>query len=165
MIYPTPTRLVHEVWPMIERHVAEACRYHPFLEAEDLLTVLLYGNARLFVVTREGAFLGFAIMEVVEYPRRKVANVIAAGGERGFLSAAVVELLPVLQAWGIEQGADTFALIGRPGWVRALRHLHGQATAHVTWWTDLNVKGRRKQQHTATDLGIRAVGPEPTVSN
>jgi len=150
---------------MIEHHVAAAMEHHPFMDSEDLLTVLMYGNARLFVVTRDGAFLGFAIMEVVEYPRRKVANVIAAGGERGFLSVAVHELLPVLQAWGLEQGADTFALIGRPGWVRALRHLHGQATAHVTWWTDLHGKGRRQQQHTATNHGVRTVGAEPAIPN
>ena len=163
MIHSVPTALVNDLWPALEPHVIRACKHHPFMSATDVLEVILWGAARLFVVTKPGGVMGFAVMEVVQYPNRKVANVLCAGGEHGFLSVAVNELLPELQAWGREQDADTFALTGRPGWLRALRDKGFDAASHTTLWADLDVERRWQQRDPTADDSLRAVGTLPTV--
>lgn len=162
MIHHVPIHLVPDIWPAIERHVERAMDYHPFMDKEDVFASLILGGCQLFIATQDREILGFAVMEVVHYPSRKVANVLAAGGGKGFLSVAVHELLPVLQAWGREQGADTFALTGRPGWVRALRTHGFQSVPHVTMWADLNVEGRRIFEHSADD-NLGALGSSPAL--
>lgn len=147
MIHAAPSSLVADLWPAIEKHVAAALDFHPFLGPADLHLILLNGGCQLFIVTGEGRKVqGFAIMEMVQYPSRRVANCLAAGGEDGFLGTAIHELLPVLKQWGAEHGADAFALTGRPGWFKALRDEGGHAEKLVTWWTRLgDVQGRRQQ--------------------
>lgn len=157
MIHAVPTDLVPDLWPAIEPHAEAACEFHPFMESRDLARTIMKGNARLFIVTEGGKVQGFAAMEVVDYPRRKVANVLAAGGESGFLSVAIHDLLPHLKQWGREQGADTFAISGRPGWLKALRDEGGESLPLVTWWTRLGDEGRRQLQESDPDHGFRAV--------
>ena len=165
MIHAVPAKLVTDIWPAIERFVESAVNRHPFMTADDVLAVILYGNAQLFIDTAAGRIRGFACMEVIQYPRRKVANVFCSGGERGFLSVAVHDLLPVLMAWGREHNADAFAILGgRPGWVRALRNAGFQSAPYVTMWADLD-EGRRKQRNTAADDNLRALEGSSAVSH
>lgn len=127
MIHQAPTRLVPELWPLIEDYAVKAMRWHPFMDAGDLLGQLLHGHAQLFVVTDRGkdGVLGFAAVEMLCYPSRRIANVLAAGGRRGFLGALVQDLVPQLERWAIEQGADTFCVQGRPGWLKFARRHEG----------------------------------------
>jgi hypothetical protein len=158
MIRAVPTDLVPDLWPAIEKHVEAACEYHPFMDALDVARTIMKGNARLFVSFEGNAVQGFAAMEVVQYPSRKVANVLAAGGDRGFLSVAIHELLPILKQWGREHGADTFAISGRPGWLKALQNEDGESVTNALWWTRLgNVGEGRKLQQSEADHGVRAV--------
>jgi hypothetical protein len=158
MIRPVPTDLVPEIWPAIEKHVEAACEHHPFMDALDVARCILKGNARLFVCFENGKVQGFAAMEVVQYPCRKVANVLAAGGERGFLSVAIHELLPILKQWGREQGADTFAITGRPGWLKALQNESGESALQVLWWARLGDERQGRQlQESDADHGLRTV--------
>jgi hypothetical protein len=147
VIHRVPAALVTDLWAAIEKHVSAALDFHPFLEPEEVRLILLNGGAQLFIVTGDGRRVrGFAITEVVQYPSRKVANILAAGGEEGFLDTAIHELLPHLKQWAAEQGVDAIALTGRPGWFKALRNEGGHAEKLVTWWTRLgDVQGRRKE--------------------
>lgn len=158
MIRDVPTDLVPELWPAIEKHVEAACEYNPFMTALDVARVIMKGNARLFVSFEGNSVQGFAAMEVVQYPSRKVANVLAAGGDNGFLSVAIHELLPILKQWGREHGADTFAIYGRPGWLKALQNEDGESVTNVLWWTRLGDVGEgRKLQKPDADHGFGAV--------
>lgn len=157
LIHSVPTKLIPDLWSGIEEYVRAACEYHLFMESKDVMEVLLWGSARLFLATDETGILGFAAMEVVEYPNRRVANVFLAGGAHGFLSVAVNDMLPVLQRWGQDQDTDAFSIIGRPGWTKALKAKGFSSQVHVTLWQDTDVEGRRKQQHTAPDQHLRAV--------
>jgi hypothetical protein len=156
LIHSVPTKLVPDLWSGIEQYVKAACEYHPFMESNDVMEVLLWGSARLF--TDDSGILGFAAMEVVEYPNRRVANVFLAGGIHGFLSVAVNDMLPVLQRWGKDQSAEAFSIIGRPGWTRALKAKGFNVQVHATLWQDTDVEGRRRQQHTATNQHVGTVG-------
>lgn len=158
MIRAVPTDLVPDLWPAIEKHAEAACEYNPFMTALDIARCLMKGNARLFVSFEGETVQGFAAMEVIQYPSRKVANVLAAGGDRGFLSVAILDMLPILKQWGREQGADTFAISGRPGWLKALKNEDGESVQLVLWSTRLGDVGEgRKLQQSEADHGSGAV--------
>ena len=143
MIYQVPTDLVLDLWPAIEPFAKGACQHVPFIEPADLLRKLLAGHGRLFVSIESKKVEGFVIMEVLSFVTRTVANVAAFGGQRGFLSTAENHW-PQLEAWGREQGADTIAIHGRPGWLRIARRHEGSHTSTMSVvWRSLD--GR--QQH------------------
>jgi len=135
MIHQVPVSLVEDIWPAIHKFVEAACEYNPYVEAEDLKLLILNSRVTLFIADQDSHIVGFGAMELVKYPRRTVANILAAGGEpNGFLRAAITELLPVLKRWGLEQGADTVSITGRPGWLKALKAEGGKTASYAMWW-------------------------------
>lgn len=164
MIYNVPPNFVHDIWPAIEGYVVRTCKYHPFMDAGDVRTLIEHGMAELFIATEGGAVVGFGCVEVIKYPSRTVANILGAGGKHGFLAVAINELLPVMIEYGKTQGATVVTLSGRPGWLRALRHLGGRNQRFITWWADINEQGRRKLP-TAPDNHARAVETGATISH
>lgn len=154
MIHRISSDTVIELWPLVEDHAAAAMEHHPFMDAPDLLEQILGGHAQLFIATHDRAFIGFAAMEVLQYPRFKVANVLAAGGHKGFLGVCVKDLFPELEAWAREQGADTFAVHGRPGWLRVSRAFEGtHRRTYGVAWRRLDHERRRQSQSDDTSLG------------
>lgn len=157
MIHRIHSNDVPDLWPLVVEHAEAAMQWHPFMDANDLLVVILHGHAQLFIVTSDkGAFLGFAAVEVILYPRCKVANVLAAGGHRGFLGVSVNNLFPELEKWAQEHDADTFAVQGRPGWLRiAERFVKGSKGMRIgVAWRPLAYERRRRGSN---DPGIRAM--------
>lgn len=159
MIRRVPAALAGDIWPAIEQHAKAAMGRHPFMDETDLLGLILSGHACLFIKVAGGHITGFAATEVVIFPRCKVANIIACGGERGFLDTAIHEMLPELRKWGEEQAAKYLAILGaRPGWLKPLRDEGGNAEKFVTWWTELGgVQGRRQFEESDADHGRGAV--------
>jgi hypothetical protein len=131
-------------------------QHHPFMDQNDLFSNILNGYARVFIATDKAGVLGFAAVEVLTYPSRKVANVLAAGGKRGFISVLVHELLEELEKWAREQGADTFAVMGRPGWLKFAKSHGAQSLTVVTSWKRLGDEWRRRPTQQADD-GIGTV--------
>lgn len=150
-IYHVPTRFLPDIWPAIEGFVTEVCEQHPFMDAPDIRVVLEHEFGSLFIATDEKGVMGFGVLEVIQYPRRKVANVLAAGGRPGFSSVAVDELLPFMIEHGKTQGATVVAYSGRPGWIRKLTRFGGQSKRFITWWADIHEQGRRKRAATNAD--------------
>ena len=141
-VHRIPLAIVADVWPAIESYAELALRVHPFMEAEDLLAVLYTGAGQLFIATDEAGIVGFAVAEVIRFPRVLVGNVVAAGGRRGFLKVIREELLPELERWSAEHGATQFMVQGRPGWIRIAERegAHGHMIAQA--WRSVDV-GRR----------------------
>jgi hypothetical protein len=163
-IYYVPTRFIPDVWPSIEGYVARTCEYHPFMDTPDVLALLNHELATLFIATDDAGVVGFGVLEVVQYPSRRIANVLGAGGRRGFLAVAVNELLPFMIAHGKDQGSTVVALSGRPGWLRALRHLKGRSQPYITWWADID-EGRRQLAAAAPDDHARTVEASAAISH
>jgi hypothetical protein len=136
VIHKVSPSLVADLWPAIQGFAQRACKRHPFLHSDDILAGLLFGRSQLFIATKAGSVFGFAAVEVLEYSHRSVANVVASGGDFGFLSVLVQDMLPEMEQWAAEQGADTFAIHHfRPGWKRIAKGLEGSCTSPlaVTW--------------------------------
>jgi len=132
VIHKAPTQLIPELWPLIQEHAKAAMRWHPFMDEEDVLVQLLHGHGQLFVATDAEGVLGFAVVEVICYPSRRVANVLAAGGRKGFLGTLVRDVYPLMEKWAIEQGADFFCVMGRPGWLKYARQHEGVNSLQIT---------------------------------
>jgi hypothetical protein len=162
-IYRVPIHMLEDVWPSVEKYVERAQAFDPFKSAHDVYALLSHGFASLFIATRKGMIVGFGVLEVVQYPSRRVANIMAAGGEVGFLSTAIDDLLPMMIEHGRAEGATVVTLSGRPGWVRALRRLNGRSKRFITWWADIDEQGRR--QFSAPDDHAGTVEAGTTVSN
>lgn len=142
MIHEVPARLLPALWPAIEGFAHAACKRHPFLEAQDVLAMGLAGKAQFFIAEDRG-LQGFAVMEVLEYPRSSVANVLAAGGRRGFLNILVEDLYPLMQEWAQRQGAEMFSLSGRPGWLKVTRPLGFSGVSYSIAYRRLDHERRR----------------------
>lgn len=145
VIHRVRAGLIPDLWPAIRPFAVAALRVHHFIDAEDLLTILLGGGASLFVCEHNARVVGFGALEVVQYPRRRVANVLAAGGEVGLLSATRDSFLDIAEAWAREQGADTLAVTGRPGWARVLARRGGTSLSLTSWHQELGNGQRRRQ--------------------
>jgi hypothetical protein len=165
MIHRIATELVPDIWPLVYEHAVKSMVFHPFMDAEDLLTVILHGQAQLFVVTHEGAFLGFAVGEVLQYPRCRVANVLAAGGHRGFLSVSVKDLFPALEDWAREHNADTFAVHGRPGWMRISKSIAPGSKRLMVGVTWRRLGYERRRRIGSDNAGLGAVVGGSALSN
>lgn len=137
--------LILDLWPAVRPYADAAMRVHPFMDADDLLTMLLQGKVTLFVCEHKSRVIGFGALEVIQYPRRRVANVLAAGGEIGLLSATRDSFLDIAEAWAREQSADTLAVTGRPGWARVLARRGGTSLSLVSWHQELGDGQRRRQ--------------------
>jgi len=156
-IHRVPSRLLPDLWPGLKPFAVEAAEHNPFMEAEDLLAACLVGNAQCFLLLEEGGIVGFVAMEVLNYPRRRVASVLALGGRPGLLDASLPTLREALVAWAHEQGADTLAVIGRPGWMKALRDEGFDSVTHVTLSLRLGGHGTEGRVYTAADDRIGAL--------
>ncbi len=145
MIRRVPSQLLPDLWPVIRPYAERFSRYHHFLETDDVLEVLLAGRGQLFVQIENGKVMGFAALEVVQYPRRRVAQVFAYGGAPGFVRSSVAEGLEELKRWAVEQAADTLAVEGRPGWKKVLRAAGGESLSCVSWALRLGDNGERRR--------------------
>jgi len=159
-IYRVPPHLVGDIWGTIERFVRDACEYHPFLDASDVRLLVERGVCALFIATDDKGVMGFGAVEVVEYPRRTVANILGVGGRRGFLNVVVHELAEAMIDFGATQGATIVALSGRPGWLRALRGRNARSRRYVTMWAEIN--GERRRINQDDDYSVETSGTVPS---
>lgn len=144
MIHRVPLALVPDLWPALEEYAERAAKYHPFLDPESMFIVLMEGYGQLFVVTDARGIEGFAITEVIRFPRVTVGNVVAAGGRMGFLKTLRGELLAEMERWAAEQGATQFMVTGRPGWTRVAGRLGFETERTSTAWRPIDgQQGRR----------------------
>lgn len=79
----------------------------------DVANLINSGDAQLWA-----GISSILITTVDEYPKAKVLTLWLAGGE---LDELVNFLRPEAEAWGETQGCTRAAIMGRDGWMRALR--------------------------------------------
>lgn len=138
MIKEVPPALAKDIWPAIKGKLAEALEVHPFLSLDDLLFLILNHRACL-IVDFDDKVRCAAVMEVVQYPSLKVANVVALGGETGYLSTGLNSLLDYCEQWAKERNCDYFAMIGRPGWSNFIPSRGGKVLKQVQGYKLLEI--------------------------
>lgn len=74
------------VWPIVGDYLDKALGHsEDELNAEDIRQMVRAGQAFMLVVVQAGEILAAGAVEISQYPRYKVANIIAVGGKRVFL--------------------------------------------------------------------------------
>lgn len=123
-LHQAPGEIALELWPALVPFINRAAHYHPFLDQAGLKLLVSRGYTTIFVAVEGDAVMGFAAVEVVQYPSHRVANIIFAGGAYGFLGPLTSGLMDMIEAWARANECGALSLTGRPGWTRLARR-HG----------------------------------------
>lgn len=103
----------NEIEPMLRKSTERTCCYEPV----DLLIMAGTGQAGIWLCMRGEAIDAVLVSQVTTYPRRKILEMLFAGGGnmRAWRDAAVRALDKHARA----HGCTHVACAGRPGWARA----------------------------------------------
>lgn len=140
-IHDVPVNLVPDVWEAAKPYLASALEYHPFLDSQGLLMILLAGRAQLMIGVDE-KLVGAAVMERVAYPTMTVGNVIAVGADPGFLVRYLEAAFEHGEKWCKTHGCDTMGLLGRRGWAKFVTRLGWTVQPGISAWRHLNESTR-----------------------
>jgi hypothetical protein len=100
------------VWSDAEPFLHDACEHSGERTTHDVLIQLVTGNAQLWRIHDKA----WAVSEVINYPRKKVASITLAGGRDARSWAR--EFQEVVIKWAKHYQADEIRCIGRRGWLR-----------------------------------------------
>jgi hypothetical protein len=116
-----PKEHVIELWPRIEKFIAEATEYNNGrYETEDVLDLIVdYGYLLWIAFTEENDIKGIVITSFSVYPRKKYLTLDFCGGEDGFEWKN--EMLKTLRSWAKDSKCDGIEGAGRAGWERIFK--------------------------------------------
>lgn len=134
MIHVVPMHLVPALWGAAEPHFDRALKWHPFLDAEGLRQRILGGLADLVLVVEGERVAGALALEEFQYPKQKVGNVLALGGDIGSMAKHGEEVAAFLDAWRVRRSLDSLGTLGRPGWSRVLKRFGWRTQPMCVAW-------------------------------
>lgn len=137
MIREVSPALLPVLWSTIEPHFAAALEHHPFMNSEGLLERVRAGLAAVMVVLEGERIVGAVAMDIVQYPGKRVGNVLALGGAPGSMERYAEEVERFLTEWCIARSLDSLGTLGRPGWGKVLMRHGWQSQPLVAAWKDL----------------------------
>jgi uncharacterized membrane protein YwzB len=118
LIRKVPMEWLPSLWPELKPWVAKAMRYHPFVDADDVLVLAMSGHLTVFVAIVDDRLVGTFMVELLRYPKRLVANIMVIGGRRGSMRRWLDEMLGAVESWAIGLGCEALQGLGRVGWAR-----------------------------------------------
>lgn len=133
MIKVAPHSLIDDLWPHFGPMLKTALEVHPFLSLQDVRWLIDTNRADL-VVDTDGS--QSAVMEVMQYPSIKVANVVALAGHK-VMGERLHSLLDFCENWALQRQCDYFGMIGRPGWINFAASRGGHALKQIQAWKKL----------------------------
>ena len=125
MIEAIPPERVAFVWREAEPALKAACDHAGERTTHDVLLALLSGHAQLWRVHNRA----WAVSEIVNYPRKKVANLTLVAGSGAPQWAH--ELQDAIVQWAKHYQADEVRVVGRRGWLRWLPP-HAETSTVIT---------------------------------
>lgn len=137
MIREIPIALIKPIWKAMEPHFAEALKPHPFLDSEGLLWLALNERAYLVAVLDDERVAGVIALDIQQYPKKRVGNVLALGGETGSMERFADEVETFLVEWCHANSLDSLGMLGRPGWGKTLARRGWQVQSIVCAWKDV----------------------------
>lgn len=126
-LYVAPDQL-NEAWPFVVRWIAAALDRSGNLYSPDDIKAECQRNAmQLWVVENEGAVVAVIVTTILEYPQKKVCQILICTGEG---REGWQEMVGLLEDWARSQGCDLMRPVARGGWARILKPL-GYKQTHV----------------------------------
>jgi hypothetical protein len=125
---------VDDAWPVVETWIADALeRSGGVYLPEDIKDACERNAMQLWLVTDEGDIRAVVVTAVIDYPRKKVCQILICTGEgRGQWQ----EMIGLLEQWARDNGCDIFRPVARTGWARVLKPF-GYRQTHVILEKDL----------------------------
>ena len=121
-------------WPVVGSLLDSAMSHSEGeLNAEDVRQMVEDGHAFVLVIVQAGEIVAAGAVEVVGYPRYKVANIIAVGGKRVFLRRDEFQWLCMVAR---DMGCTKVQTYCRPSMARLLERL-GMREAYRVMRCDL----------------------------
>ena len=115
-----PAAFLEGVLPQIFPHISKAAEYtFGRYEPEDIIEVILDGDAHLWAVFEGDTVVGVTVTRFWQYPRKKCLDMLFIGGDEGFSWKDV--MLDTLQRWGRDSGCEVIESSGRPGFARVFK--------------------------------------------
>jgi hypothetical protein len=112
-----PIEEVAENWPLISKLLRKATVITGCYEPIDLLAMAMRGQVGIWVCEVDGAIEAAVVTEIKQYPRRRILEVLFAGGTK--MRVWLPRLVEVLDEHGEQAGCSHVASAGRRGWAKA----------------------------------------------
>jgi hypothetical protein len=103
----------HHIAPLLAKATSRTGCYEPI----DLLAMAMRGQVGIWVCEVDGAIEAAVVTEIKQYPRRRILEVLFAGGTN--MRAWLPRLVEVLDEHGEQAGCSHVASAGRRGWAKA----------------------------------------------
>ena len=118
-----------DAWHDLRGHVELACQgSNGKYEAVDVLRLLISTNMQIWASIVGDKPEAIAITELVNYPRKRIARIMACVGKD---ADKLAEHLPAIERWAKEQnGCAALEAIVRPGWEKIMKP-SGYVKSHV----------------------------------
>ena len=132
MLAPVPKQYFHLVWDEAKEHLRRfEKRARGRCTVDDIGKMILLGEQQLWIVLDEDQkIIGSVVTQVWEYPRKKVTEIVACGGNSdNELYEYIFQSMSVLEDFALENDCDVLKIEGRKGWLRPLSKLGFEQTA------------------------------------
>lgn len=118
-IFKVPVELVRGVWEELHTPLVSAMRYHEGMDVDDLLLLCEAGHLLMLVSAVEDEIKGVVVVRFVQFPKKRMCEVVVVAGKKGQTRSWIKEMLKFLDDFSIEHGCDFIYGIGRKGWMVA----------------------------------------------
>jgi len=125
-VHLPPLDVILNHWPQIEAYLRKATERTGCYEPIDLLRLAFAGAVGIWLCQGRKGIEAVVVTEVKQYPRKRILDVLFAGG--GNMKEWMPELRLAIDKHAREMGCDHIASICRPGWVKAWP---GRATGDI----------------------------------
>lgn len=125
---------IDAMWPTVGALIDKALAHSEGeLSADDIRAMVKAGTAFVLVIVRGGEILAAGAVEIAQYPRFRVANIIAVGGEHVFLRRSELDWVCKVAR---DMGCEKIQTYCRPSMARLLGKL-GMREAYRVMRADL----------------------------
>jgi len=156
-----PVHLARKVWQELHVQLKGAMRYHPAMDVNDLLVSLESNMVAMFAAIVNNELQGCFIVNVEEFPRRRICNIVSVAGKNGSTRGWIDNMLSSVEEWATSRGCDMIAGIGRKGWMVAKSYGYKVETRAILYKEIANDGQRRR--HNGTES--RPLERRPAVSD
>ena len=111
-----PLEEIAQQWPRISEMIGRATVRQGCFEPIDYLRLAMIGQVGIWLCEVDHHIDAVLVTEIKTYPRRRVLEVVACGGDR--MARWKDAAIEALDAHGREAGCSHISTTGRPGWAR-----------------------------------------------
>jgi hypothetical protein len=113
------------------KHIESALRFgYGERKVEHVIEELVSGSKQIWLGTIGEKFVATVVTQVIDYPLKRTCEITYLGGESGEGVAEALGEVEYIEQWAIFNDCDDMQVIGRKGWLRALKK-HGYSDRYT----------------------------------